>query len=29
VELNPQVFPAHIFQLRRRIRTERDFEYFL
>jgi starch synthase (maltosyl-transferring) len=29
VELNPQVVPAHIFQLRRRIRTERDFEYFL
>jgi starch synthase (maltosyl-transferring) len=29
VELNPHVAPAHIFQLRRRVRTERDFEYFL
>lgn len=29
VELNPQLVPAHIFQIRRRVRTERDFEYYL
>jgi starch synthase (maltosyl-transferring) len=29
VELQPQVIPAHIFRLRRRIRTEQDFEYYL
>jgi starch synthase (maltosyl-transferring) len=29
VQLNPQVVPAHIFRIRRRVRTERDFEYFL
>ena len=29
VELHPQVVPAHIFRLRRRIRTEQDFEYYL
>jgi starch synthase (maltosyl-transferring) len=29
VELNPQVVPAHIFRLRRRVRTERDFDYFI
>lgn len=29
VELNPQVMPAHVFRLRRRIRTEQDFDYFL
>lgn len=29
VELNPQSCPAHIFSLRKRLRTERDFEYFL
>jgi len=29
VELNPHVVPAHIFRLRRRIRSERDFEYYL
>jgi starch synthase (maltosyl-transferring) len=29
VELNPRVVPAHIFCLRRRIRTERDFDYFM
>jgi len=29
VELNPQVVPAHIFRLRRRVRSERDFEYYL
>jgi starch synthase (maltosyl-transferring) len=29
VELNPQVVPAHIFRIRRKVRTERDFEYFM
>ncbi|HZF00608.1 MAG TPA: alpha-1,4-glucan--maltose-1-phosphate maltosyltransferase [Methylomirabilota bacterium] len=29
VELNPQISPAHIFQLRRYVRTERDFDYFI
>jgi starch synthase (maltosyl-transferring) len=29
VELDPQTYPAHIFRLRRRVRTERDFEYYL
>ncbi len=29
VELNPQVVPAHIFRIRRRVRTERDFDYYL
>jgi len=29
VQLNPQVTPAHIFKIRRRVRTERDFEYYL
>ena len=29
VELDPQAVPAHIFRIRRRIRTERDFDYFL
>jgi starch synthase (maltosyl-transferring) len=29
VQLNPQVVPAHIFRIRRRVRTEKDFEYFL
>jgi len=29
VEIDPQIVPAHIFRLRRRIRTERDFDYFL
>ncbi len=29
VELDPRVVPAHIFRLRRRIRTERDFDYFM
>ena len=26
VELNPQVMPAHVFRIRRRVRTERDFD---
>jgi starch synthase (maltosyl-transferring) len=29
VELDPRVVPAHIFRLRRRIRTEHDFDYFM
>ncbi len=29
VELDPNVVPAHIFRVRRRVRTERDFEYFM
>jgi starch synthase (maltosyl-transferring) len=29
VELDPNVVPAHIFRLRRRVRTERDFEYYM
>lgn len=29
VELDPGVMPAHIFAVRRRVRTERDFDYFL
>jgi starch synthase (maltosyl-transferring) len=29
VELNPQTLPAHIFRLRRQVRTEQDFDYYL
>ena len=29
VELNPHVVPAHIFRLRRRMRSERDFDYYM
>jgi starch synthase (maltosyl-transferring) len=29
VRLDPSTSPAHIFRLRRKIRTERDFDYFL
>ena len=29
VRLDPHGAPAHIFRLRRRIRSERDFDYFL
>ena len=29
VELDPQVVPAHIFRLRRWVRTEKDFDYFM
>ena len=29
VQINPHVVPAHIFRIRRRVRTERDFEYYL
>jgi starch synthase (maltosyl-transferring) len=29
VLLDPQVVPAHVFVIRRRLRTEQDFEYYL
>jgi starch synthase (maltosyl-transferring) len=29
VEIDPRVSPAHILRIRRRIRTEHDFDYFL
>ncbi len=29
VELDPSRAPAHVFRVRRRVRTERDFDYFL
>jgi starch synthase (maltosyl-transferring) len=29
VELDPEYSPAHIFRLRQRVRTERDFDYFM
>lgn len=29
VELNPQAIPAHILRLRRRLRREQDFDYFM
>lgn len=29
VELNPGVMPVHIFKLRRKVRTEHDFDYFM
>jgi starch synthase (maltosyl-transferring) len=29
VQVDPAVVPAHLFRLRKRIRTERDFDYFL
>jgi starch synthase (maltosyl-transferring) len=28
-QLNPAVVPAHIIRIRRKVRTERDFDYFL
>ncbi len=28
VELDPQSVPAHIFRIRRRVRTEKDFDYY-
>ena len=28
VDLDPHVVPAHIFRVRRRVRSERDFEYY-
>ena len=29
VKLDPHVVPAHVFRIRRKVRSERDFEYFL
>lgn len=29
VELNPRAMPAHILQIRHRLRTERDFDYYM
>ena len=29
VQLDPHTAPAHIFRLRRQVRSERDFDYFL
>jgi starch synthase (maltosyl-transferring) len=29
VEVDPRTAPAHIFLIRRRVRTERDFDYFM
>jgi starch synthase (maltosyl-transferring) len=29
IELNPRVMPAHIFRVRKKIRTEHDFDYFM
>jgi starch synthase (maltosyl-transferring) len=29
VRLDPKINPAHIFQVRRKIRTEQDFDYFM
>jgi len=29
VEINPKVVPAHVFRVRRKIRTERDFDYYM
>jgi starch synthase (maltosyl-transferring) len=29
VQLDPSRVPAHVFRLRRKVRTERDFDYFL
>ena len=29
VELDPHTCPAHIFRMRRRVRTEHDFDYYM
>ena len=29
IELNSQIMPAHIFRIRKKIRTEHDFDYFM
>ncbi len=29
IQLNPQVLPAHVFQLRKRVRSEQDFDYYM
>jgi starch synthase (maltosyl-transferring) len=29
LEIDPRVSPAFVFRVRRRLRTERDFDYFM
>jgi starch synthase (maltosyl-transferring) len=29
IELNPQVMPAHILRIRKKVRSEQDFDYFI
>ncbi|HKJ42602.1 MAG TPA: hypothetical protein VKA27_10950, partial [Sunxiuqinia sp.] len=29
VEIDPGIMPVHIFKVRRKVRTERDFDYFM
>ena len=29
VELRPSILPAHVFRVRKRVRSERDFDYYL
>lgn len=29
VELNPHIFPAHVFRVRKRLKRETDFDYFM
>jgi len=29
VELNPQIMPAHVFKIRRHVRREQEFDYFM
>jgi starch synthase (maltosyl-transferring) len=29
VQINPHIVPAHVFRIRRRVRSEHDFEYYL
>jgi starch synthase (maltosyl-transferring) len=29
IELDPRAMPAHIFRLRHRVRSERDFDYYM
>jgi starch synthase (maltosyl-transferring) len=29
VELNPLIMPAHVFRIRRKVRSEQDFDYFM
>ena len=28
VQLDPHACPAHVFRVRRKVKTERDFDYF-
>jgi starch synthase (maltosyl-transferring) len=29
IQLDPHALPGHVFVVRRRVRTERDFDYFM